>query len=161
MTTVLLRYLCSPLIVKGPVPLNARSLPAGVEYADQKLVVMASPHTGRIDRDGLERISSHFGTDVMLGLHHRDGGVSVDIAMRTVSGVEVIRDLALARIDGGLWLLPDKRRIWARIDGEGLRLAGRAPASDPLVLEQGRCQAMREIAMLGDTLAGTAQLQRR
>jgi len=159
-TAALLRYLCSPLIVRGPVPLNARLLPIGVEYADQHLVVMVSPHTGRIHGDGLERISSHYAADVIHGLHRRDGAIVIDIAMRTVSGAEVIRDLSLARLDGALWLLPDKRRIWARIEGDGARLSGRAPVGDQSVLKQGRQRALDELAALAHRLALTVQLRR-
>ena len=53
-----------------------------------------------------------------------------------------------------------KRRIWARIDGDGARLSGRAPASDQSVLERGQQQALDELAALAERLALTIQLRR-
>ncbi|MBN2973128.1 hypothetical protein JW805_13970 [Roseomonas aeriglobus] len=159
MTAACLRYLSAPLAGAAPIPLIHRLPLSGVRYANPPLVMLAAPHTMRLESGQLTTLAAHHNAEVALVTWRRDGGVCVDVAMRIVNGFRTLRGLAPLQFGNTLWLRSDDNHVWLSLGARGLRLAKRLPTADAIAVAAATEQARTTIAGFADGAGQVRELR--
>jgi hypothetical protein len=146
MTAACLRYLSAPLAGAAPIPLTHRLPLSGVRYANPPLVVLAAPHTMRLENGQLTTVAAHHNAEVALVTWHRDGGVCVDVAMRIANGFRAVRSLAPLQLGNTLWLRSDDSHVWLSLGAGGLHLARLRPTADAIAIAAAKAKVRTTIA---------------
>ncbi len=143
----LLRYVTAPIADEPPIPIRGFGQMSGVRYQERQMLVLAARSPMTLGAAEMVRRVNEHGADIVFTRIRDDEAVTVDLAMRHLGGVEIVRAMRPCRWQGALWLAAPKRELWASLTGRGIGLCAQRPwtAVQDLMV---RADAASEIAAI-------------